>query len=453
MITFDELDEINNFENYEEYFDHHSFICPKCSETLFTKIYYRDKSSDPYVEYYCPQNHAGNLDIKLFYIIFDPSYKEIEKEISKFDEELQEDIENYKKEKKNKEYEEIKKMPKIQNLKNNLEEEKKIRNFHKINVNETDSNSQEKLKKKSYPMNLLECDKIQITLTNNNISKDLKNNIDENKTEKNNINQLLTDKKINQKNKINNNSEQKYNINQNKCPHEKSRHIAYCSKCRENICAECLKGKHSGHSYISIKNIEIYDEEKVDKNKSKYKELYDFVNSSKYLIENIEDKMEKNILIKMINAFSDLNEESFELIRPMMKTNLKKPVEIKELINILINYDKYCFPSYLTGNTKYERYKILFETFKEYINTENPTEEQKIKINKIFNDKQFDYLLKDKDLYGMAELYDQDNEAENRFSDKFFDKCNYDFNNDSQLGDCEYDENYVDGSYEEEEER
>ena len=53
----------------------------------------------------CPQKHSGVVDLILFFNIFYSSNQEIENELSKFDEDLEKDIEEY----RNKKLQEIKK--------------------------------------------------------------------------------------------------------------------------------------------------------------------------------------------------------------------------------------------------------------------------------------------------------------------------------------------------------
>ena len=73
-----------------------TFLCPKCSEILLINIYYIGKTKIPQVNYTCPKRHSGNVDLPLFFNLFHSSYKEIEEELSKFDDTLEKDIEAFK---------------------------------------------------------------------------------------------------------------------------------------------------------------------------------------------------------------------------------------------------------------------------------------------------------------------------------------------------------------------
>ena len=100
-----------------------TFLCPKCSELLFTKIFYKENTNTPMVHFTCPKRHSGVVDLILFFELFYSSNHEIENELSKFEEELDRDIELYNKKKseeaKLKEEEKLKEKEKI------IEEEKK----------------------------------------------------------------------------------------------------------------------------------------------------------------------------------------------------------------------------------------------------------------------------------------------------------------------------------------
>ena len=73
-----------------------TFLCPKCSEILFVKIHYIDATMIPQVKYKCPKRHSGTVDLLLFFSLFHSSNKEIEEDLSKFDEKLEKDIELFK---------------------------------------------------------------------------------------------------------------------------------------------------------------------------------------------------------------------------------------------------------------------------------------------------------------------------------------------------------------------
>ena len=104
-----------------------AFLCPKCSEILFTKICYYENTNIPQVEFSCPKKHKGTVDIVLFFNLFYSLNKEIENELSHFEEELDKDIEKHRKKK-------------LEERKND-EEEKRIKNTSK-------SKSKEKIEEK-----------------------------------------------------------------------------------------------------------------------------------------------------------------------------------------------------------------------------------------------------------------------------------------------------------------
>ena len=415
-------DDLNNSSSITKYLDH-SFICPKCSQTLFTKIQYYDESRDPYVKYFCPQNHGGNLDIKLFFTIFDISNKELENKFSKFDEDLQRDIENYKKQKNSKIF---------SNKKENDESNSKITNINLINVNnKSESKSPKKQPtKKNCFKNLSQCENFQITLSNKDIFSEFKNiNSKRILSEKIKNYQLLNNNHLKSKsNSIirhhHSNSEKNLKIEKYNCDtHKNLKFIGYCFKCKKNICKKCLKGKHNGHNYKAFKKMKLLDDDFKILNKKILncaELLLKFEKESKSLIENITNKNERNILTKMINAFFDINKETLDSIQSIIKTynicvqqkifdydvinnvknikiniSLSIPRNINEINKILQDYKKYCFSTNLDNNSTQKKYAILFEIFKEYSQTENPSEELKKKFDKIFNDKKYDELLED----------------------------------------------------------
>ena len=73
-----------------------TFLCPKCSEILLINIYYIGKTIIPQVNYTCPKRHSGNVDLPLFFNLFHSANKDIEEELSKFDDTLEKDIEAFK---------------------------------------------------------------------------------------------------------------------------------------------------------------------------------------------------------------------------------------------------------------------------------------------------------------------------------------------------------------------
>ena len=80
----------------------------------------------------CPQKHSGVVDLILFFNIFYSSNQEIENELSKFDEEFEKDLEEY----RNKKLNEIKKPEEQQISTKSKSKEKANENFE--NGNEID---------------------------------------------------------------------------------------------------------------------------------------------------------------------------------------------------------------------------------------------------------------------------------------------------------------------------
>ena len=130
-----------------------TFLCPKCSELLFTKIFYQENTNTPMVHFICPKRHSGVVDLILFFDLFYSSNQEIENELSKFEEELDRDIEIHRKKKQeearlieeeiNKQKQKIKEEEKIKDDKKDKEEEKKEEINGKENPKEEKNNKEE----------------------------------------------------------------------------------------------------------------------------------------------------------------------------------------------------------------------------------------------------------------------------------------------------------------------
>ena len=157
-----------------------TFLCPKCSEILFVKIHYIDATMIPQVKYKCPKRHSGTVDLLLFFNLFHSSNKEIEEELSKFDEKLEKDIEIF----KTKKMKERKKIldpvnfAKIINKKNKEKEEEQ--NKEKNNNEENENKNKEEIKQekekeednKKLFVEIQKCNEIKFSLLN--IKKEVK---------------------------------------------------------------------------------------------------------------------------------------------------------------------------------------------------------------------------------------------------------------------------------------
>jgi len=127
-----------------------TFLCPKCSEILFTKIFYFENTNTPQGKFTCPKKHSGMVDLSLFFDLFYSSNQEIENELSKFEEELDRDIENYRNkkilERKKAEEEETQKISKTKDIESNNE----------IEIKSTNENNNENESKSANESNIIE---------------------------------------------------------------------------------------------------------------------------------------------------------------------------------------------------------------------------------------------------------------------------------------------------------
>ena len=167
-----------------------TFLCPKCSEILFVKIHYIDATMIPQVKYKCPKRHSGTVDLLLFFSLFHSSNKEIEEDLSKFDEKLEKDIELF----KTKKMKDRKKIldpinfAKIINKKNKEKEKEKEeeQNKEKNNIEETENKNKEEIKQeikqekekeeenKKLFVQIQKCNEIKFSLFNIKKEKELK---------------------------------------------------------------------------------------------------------------------------------------------------------------------------------------------------------------------------------------------------------------------------------------
>ena len=431
-----------------------AFICPKCSEILFAKINYFENSNIPQVQFTCPQKHAGTVDLSLFFELFYSSNKEIENELSKFDEELEKDIELYKNKKLN------------EDKKNEEENKSKEKDNNNIELNL-------KLFKE-----LQICNVVKFTLLKNKKNDIKKKKSKDKKVINHKINNNLNIKKIHSSEKEEKLKEEKFFCE----IHNKRHFIGYCLSCKKNICKKCLKSKkHKSKMFKHMKiNEKIINElnnivgqcqESLNKFEKKYKILIEGLN-------NIEEREEKTILYIMSKSFLDINKEyldevkliiknynnnvknkmlNYETIMSVKKIKIKNniiiPNDIQELINIIKDYKEYLLekPIYSGTNNNNNKY-ILFETFNEIIKNETSENDKDIiKFNDIIQNEKFRNLINYKNNINEIENID-----ENEKEIHEVEKIDYDMNDfeegdedmEELLGDEEEDYEEYDDEYE-----
>ena len=357
-----------------------TFLCPKCSEILFVKIYYIESTIIPQVKYICPKRHSGSVDLSLFFNLFHSSYQDIEDELSKFDENLEKDIETFKAKKmKDRKILDPINFAEIMNKKNKEEGKKQekekmngIQNKEEIKKSNEDNENNQLFKE------IKKCNEIKFSLLNikkeikepkilekqysksetknkekiEDKSPEIKNQIK--KSNKNNKNSFSPKTKINNINNINiikkrnSNSEdikeeekekkeeskkkEKKETKEEKedkfvCSLHGNRFTGYCFSCKKNMCKKCFKKK--GHKKRKIfSNVVLNEKNLTELNKALnqcQERLNKFENKVHSLIEELsnKEKNEKMILNIMSKAYIDINRE-----------NLK---EIKDLIKIYVN--------------------------------------------------------------------------------------------------------------------
>ena len=352
-------------ENKKSPFDQ-TFLCPKCSQILFTKIFYFEGTNTPQVQFTCPKKHNGVVDLVLFFDLFYPSNHEIENELSKIEEELEKQIENHQKKK----LLEKQKAEEEKDSKNKSKsKDKNIENKNEENNNENEKNTNENKNKnneiicgivnnknnKSFK-ELEKCNVIEFTLynyikneanktkdsnsttniNNNNINIDNSNsNINKNIINKNIIKKKSKEKKS-LTHKISNNinlikkkhsSEKNEQLNEEKfiCKVHNKSHVGYCLSCKKNICKKCLKTKK--HKTKMFKHMRIHEknlnelnkligqcQESLNKLEKKCKILIDSIS-----LNTIEDKKEKTILYIMSNNLIEINKEYLSEVKSIIK--------------------------------------------------------------------------------------------------------------------------------------
>jgi len=350
-----------------------TFLCPKCSEILFIKIYYIESTIIPQVKYICPKRHSGSVDLPLFFNLFHSSYEDIEDELSKFEENLEKDIETFKAKKlKDRKILDPINFAEIMNKKKkeedkNKEKEKEIQNKEETKKSNEDNENNILFKE------IKKCNEIKFSLLNikkdkepkmlekqysksetknkekieeqspeikSEIKKPNKNNKNSfsPKTKMNNINNINTIKNRNsgkEEEKVQKEDSKKLEKKETKeekedkyiCSLHGNRFTGYCFSCKKNMCKKCFKKK--GHKKRKIfSNVVLNEKNLSELNKALnqcQERLNKFENKVHSLIEELsnKEKNEKMILNIMSKAYIDLNRE-----------NLK---EIKDLIKVYVN--------------------------------------------------------------------------------------------------------------------
>ena len=358
-----------------------TFLCPKCSEILFVKIYYIESTIIPQVKYICPKRHSGSVDLPLFFNLFHSSYQDIEDELSKFDETLEKDIETFKNKKmKDRKILDPINFAEIMNKKNKEEDNNKEKDkIIEIQTKEEVKKLNEYNENNQLFKEIKKCNEIKFSLLNikkeikepkifekhysksetkkkekmENKSPEIKKQIK--KSKKNNKNSFSPKAKINNINiikKRNSNSEKrkedikeeerekkedskiKEKIKEKKetkeekedkflCTLHGNRFTGYCFSCKKNMCKKCFKKK--GHKKRKIfSNVLLNEKNLSELNKSLnqcQEGLNKFENKVNSLIEELSNKErnEKIILNIMSKAYIDINRENLKEIKDMIK--------------------------------------------------------------------------------------------------------------------------------------
>ena len=464
-----------------------TFECPKCSEILLTKIYYIESTNIPQIQYTCPKRHNGTVDLPLFFNLFHASFKDIEEDILKFDENLEKDIETYKTKKINegkyldpinfqKLIKDKKKDEKINNGNNN---NKAINTNNKVNSNNYEKSYEQEfsilksLNIKNINLNKIIEDKFKL-------KEEIKKNLSP-KTTENNINII---KNINSPKKETKDKEKENLLEENfLClTHGKSRYTGYCFSCKKNMCKKCFKTRK--HKKRKVFNKMQLSKKSNELNKSLnlcQESINKFENKTKNLIEelsNSKDRNKKIILNIMSKAYIDINKEKLKEIKDVIKTynncvksqmlnyeiilsvkNIKIdnviqiPNDISQLIKILKNYEDYLLQNDINNgidmnkkdnDDKENKYLQLFSAFYEISkNYEN----NDINFKEIVEDENFRKIINLND-YGNIDLNPKESkslsEEEKEINEN--DKIEYDFQDE-----CENLEDYLEEEEEENE--
>ena len=414
-----------------------TFVCPKCSEILFTKITYSEKTNTPQVEFTCPKKHKGITDIFLFFDLFYSSNQELENDLSHFEEELDKDIENYRKKKleEAKNAEEAKKNDNSSQSKSKSKEkikqddkeddkEKEKEKEEEKNENEENKENSEIIKEDNNKLfkELEKCNNIKFSLfTSSNIKENNndkeKNNIKKNNYTKINPNTNDTNKIIGKSkekkeiaHKIANNiniikkihsseKEEKFKEEKFLCEaHNKSHFIAYCLSCKKNICKKCMKARK--HKCKMFKNIKIKEKNLNELNKlvgQCQERLNKFESKNKLLIESLnkkDEKSEKIILFIMSSAFIEINRDYLNDIKAMIKNYnncLKNRMLNYEIITSIKNIK--LENNIIIPNNIQELISII-KDYKEYLFEKNIVSDSSPNFNKYLLFETFNEIIK-----------------------------------------------------------
>jgi hypothetical protein len=435
-----------------------TFICPKCSEILFTKIFYFEGTNTPQVQFTCPKKHSGMVDLALFFDLFYSSNQEIENELSKFEEELEKDIESYRKKKllekqKAKEEDEKdaskskEKDSKNTNGDNSNENDNKITNENNKNGGNIINNANDINTKAFKELEI--ANKITFTLFNDNKNNEInviKNSIstpnvnDNIKINNNNIsnNKNFISKKSKEKkaiaHKVSNNintirkihsSEKEEKLIDEKfiCKSHNKRHIGYCLSCKKHVCLKCLKlKKHKTkmfkHMKITEKNLNELNkligqcQESLNKFEKKCKLIIDSLS-----LNNEKEKDEKLILYIMSNNLIEINREYLSEVKIVLK-NYNTCVKNKAFnYEIILSIKNIKIKNNLIIPNDNHELLAMIKDYKEYlfeknISTENINNNRYL-LFEAFNEKakgmdviDFSSIMKDEKFRGLINLSD-----------------------------------------------
>ena len=366
-----------------------TFLCPKCSEILFVKIHYIDATMIPQVKYKCPKRHSGTVDLILFFNLFHSSNKEIEDELSKFDEKLEKDIELFKTKKmKDRKILDPINFAKIINKKNKEKEEEQKK--EKNNIEENENKNKEEIKQdkeetdnKKLFVEIQKCNEIKFSLINvkkeqkepkilekqhpksesktaekaeenspeiqNEVKKVIKNNKNSfsPKAKVNNINIIKKenskdkDKEKEKEESKDKNKKEEINTKEQKeakesketkedkftCSLHGNRFTGYCFSCKKDMCKKCFKKR--GHKKRKIFSNVLLNEKNLNElNKSLnlcQESLNKFENKANSLMDELGNKERNEKIILNIMSKAFID---------INRDNLK---EIREVIKTYVN--------------------------------------------------------------------------------------------------------------------
>ena len=342
-----------------------TFLCPKCSEILFVNIFYIKRTIIPQVQYICPKKHCGNVDLPLFFDLFHSSFQDIEDELSKFDENLEKDIETYKNKKskekkildpinfaelinkKNKKKEdeknkEVDHAELIQNKINTMKAEEKFETpqlfkeikkcneikFSLLNIkkeikkpkplekqlSKSESKTNEKIEKNLLNNNQIKIKKINKSYKNSFSPKEKMNNINVIKKQKSKekkeeeSKEPIKDIKKEEEPKIPEKTKDQKEIKEvreNKflCSNHGRNYTGYCFSCKKNMCKKCFKKR--GHKKRKMFGNLLTEKHLNELNKilnQCQESLNKFKNKANNIIEELNNKeREQKVLLELMS--------------------------------------------------------------------------------------------------------------------------------------------------------